>query len=317
MPPQFSVLIPVFNAGSYLRLAIESVLGQTYEDWELIVLDDGSTDGAVQALQVTDPRVRIHRQPNRGAPAACNALLEFASGPLLAFLDQDDLWAADKLQQHWESFQSLPSIDFNFTWSHYIGPDGARLPLPARAWSGPVNFELLLQDFVIGNTSSIAIRRSAVEQIGGFDESLACMYDLDLILRVARLRSFNGIAIERDLCSYRRHEHQMSRDWGVLRQDWMRLLAKFSSDTSPTCVRAANANMTRYFSFLAYECGNISSAASLLRQSCGLSPRYGLSDLRNWKLIAVLLASAVLPVSLVKTLTARFAGKAPSAPDQN
>ena len=291
----FSVLMPVFNGSPYLERAVRSVTAQTEPDWELIIVDDGSTDGAAEALVVADPRIRILRQNHQGAPSAANAALQHARGRFIAILDQDDLWAPAKLRRHAEAFARSTDVDFSFTWSHYIGPDDERLPLPPRQWRGRVSFDLLVRDFVVGNTSSVAFRRESVEAVGGFNVELPRMYDLELVLRVAALRPDNGMAIEEDLCAYRRHPLQMSRNWYAMRQDWERLIDGRLPGLSDDTRREAQRNMTRYFSLLAYESGDLGSAARLLWESIRAQPLAGAIDTRSWKLAAAIAATSAVP----------------------
>src|SRR5262245_39871742 len=159
----FSVVMPVHNGGPFLEKAVRSVTSQRLTDWELILVDDGSSDGAVEGLGVSDARIHVLRQSPQGAPAASNAALRAARGRYIAILDHDDVWAPEKLQRHAESFLAHPDTDFNFTWSHYIGANDEDLPLPRRRWRGRVSLDLLVRDFVIGNSSSVAFRREAAE----------------------------------------------------------------------------------------------------------------------------------------------------------
>src|SRR5688572_7229385 len=131
--PCFSILMPVFNGGCYLPRAIDSVLAQSFGDWELLIVDDGSTDGAVENLRLSDSRIHIHRQANTGASACSNRALSMARGKFVTILDQDDLWLPAKLERHLQCFEK-DSADFNFTWSHYIGPSDEPLPIPPRRW---------------------------------------------------------------------------------------------------------------------------------------------------------------------------------------
>ena len=310
--PSFSILMPVFNGGSYLSRAVGSVLAQSFGDWELLIVDDGSTDGAVEELPAADSRIRIHKQANAGAPAASNQALSMARGRFVAILDQDDLWMPAKLERHLQCFEQDNRADFNFTWSHYIGASDERLPLPPRHWRGRVSFDLLARDFVIGNTSSVAFRSEALSRAGTFDRALPCMYDLDIVLRVAALGESNGVAIEEDLCAYRRHAGQMSGNWRVLRNDWERLLnGSLSAAMDETGRREANANMTRYFAFLAYECRDLSSSARLLSEALRLLPAKRWLDSRNLKLAAGVAGAALLPDRMwrgVESLIARYRG---------
>jgi glycosyltransferase involved in cell wall biosynthesis len=299
--------MPVHDAGAYLERSVRSVVDQTLADWELILVDDGSTDGAVDRLVVKDPRVRIVRQRHQGASAASNAGLREARGHFVAILDQDDLWLPTKLAGHLESFTRHADTDFNFTWSHFIGPNDEPLSLPRRTWRGRVSLEALVRDFVVGSTSAVAFRRDAATAINGFDVSLPCMYDLDLILRLAMLRPSNGTAVEEDLCGYRRHPGQMSRNWRLLEVDWDRLmtgpLLRHTALTEGDR-RCGHRNMLRYFSFLAYESRAVGDAARLWWRSLSTDPGAAVLDQRSWKLGAAIAAASILPERILQMLEA-------------
>ena len=291
--PAFSVITPVFNAGVYLVRAVESVLRQSCADFELILIDDGSTDDAIDGVVgLRDPRIRVIRQTNHGAPSACNAGLNASRGAYVAFLDQDDLWSSEKLARHRETFQGRPDVDLTFTWTAYIGEADQDLGLPIRQWRGQITFDELLVDNVIGATSSVVIRRAAIEKAGGFDPSLPLAYDTDLFLRILRLRPANALAIPELLTFYRRHSVQMSQDWQALRKDWIALLGKFAS-LVPQDVHLrvkADVNMTRYCAFLAYERRKFESGCRLLGEAFRIDPKGFLTDVRNWKLTTACLA---------------------------
>ena len=298
--PTFSIITPVFNAGIYLARTVESALRQSCSDFELILVDDGSRDHAVdEVIRMRDPRIRVLRQANQGAPTACNRGIASARGAYVAFLDQDDLWSTRKLARHLESFRRHPEVDLTFSWSTYIGEGDQDLGLPAHRWTGKIAFGELLVDNVIGPTSSVVIRREVIEQAGGFDPDLLLTYDLDLFLRILRLRPANALAIPEVMTFYRRHSVQMSQDWRALRRDWETLLDKFCvltpQDTAPLRLKA-DVNMTRYFAFLAYERRQFESGCRLLKAGFRLDPSAFVADFRNWKLIVACLAGRILPV---------------------
>ena len=304
--PEFSIITPVFNAGAYLVHTVQSALRQSCSDFELILVDDGSTDNAVdESRQLGDPRLRVLRQSNRGAPSASNAGLDVARGMYIAFLDHDDLWAPEKLARHLQYFRAHPDVDITFTWSSYIGEADQDLGLPTRRWWGQVTFEQLLVDNIIGSSSSVAIRRPSIERAGGFDVRLPLMYDLDLYLRVLRLRPASALAIPEVLSFYRRHSTQMSRDWRVLRNDWQVLIEKFRSlapeETASVELRA-NINMNRYFAYVAYERREFRCGCRLLAEGFHFHPPSFLADLRNWKLTAACFAGWLLPASIYRRL---------------
>jgi len=305
-PPAVSILVCAWNAAPFIQETLRSALAQTFRDFELVVIDDGSTDDtSARVLALRDPRLRLIRQPNQGPSAALNAALQASTGACVAFLDHDDLWLPAKLQMHASVLDSRPEVDITFSWSRLIDEHGNDLGLRSRHWRGGISFSQLLADFVIGNTSAVVMRRAAIEEAGAFDPLLDRYYDVDLFLRVALLRPGNVLAIEEELTLYRRRPGQMSADWQRMRQDWDRLLAKMrriAPAQTASVEPLARANMLRYFAWLAYESGSPSRALALLGQGCRQSPRHFFTDPRNLLLAAAALAAFLLPRRLHQAL---------------
>lgn len=296
-----SVILNSFNCRPYLAAAIESVLAQRYTDLELIIVDDGSTDGsAALARTYCSPQVRLREQDNQGAAHALNAGIRLARGEFVAFLDGDDAWHPDKLQAQVDHFASHPEAALNFTWSEWIDEGGRPLRLHSRRCRGSFPWERLVQDFVIGATSSVMIRRPALERVGGFDPSLQRYYDMDLFLRVARLGDEAVQAVPRSLTYYRRRAGQMSRDWRGMKIEWELLAERLGLEGGLR--RRAQSNMTRYFAFLAHEAGDRRQAVRLMAGSLARQPLLFLSDPRNWQLSLWLACWAALPPLLRKKL---------------
>ena len=297
--PLFSIIVPVLNAGEYLDRAIASVRAQTLTDFELIVVDDGSTDDAVdRAGSIQDSRLRFIRQSNQGAPVALNRGVAAASGEYIALLDADDFWAPTKLERHLECFLAHPEADLNFTGIVFVGADNEPLKLPRRRPTGSFTFEQLFVDYVIVSSSAIAVRKTAAQIAGAFDPTLPCMYDVDLVLRIARSRPANIIGIAEPLAFYRRRPGQQSSDWRTMAHYWARLLAKHplpDHDDATRLVRRANLNMHRYFSYLSYEQRDLSSAFTLLGTAFVMDPLRFVTDIRNWQLGLACGSATVFP----------------------
>jgi cellulose synthase/poly-beta-1,6-N-acetylglucosamine synthase-like glycosyltransferase len=180
--PPVSVVVPTFQRRERVTRAIRSVIEQTFDDWELIVVDDGSTDGTGEAVAaLRDPRLYYHWQPNGGLGAARNAGLRLARGPVVAFLDSDDRWRSDHLALVTEVFRRHPDALLVTTNPRWLlrgsdPPDRARLidPLPL----------CFLGNFV-GCPSAVAVQRDPVRRIGGFDEAIEVAEDDDLWYRLA------------------------------------------------------------------------------------------------------------------------------------
>jgi glycosyltransferase involved in cell wall biosynthesis len=173
-----------------LRKAVDSVLAQTYRDFELVVADDGSTDGTRDYLEtIEDPRVRpIWLEHRGGLTAARSAGLQHVRGEWAAFLDSDDLWLPDKLALQLQRLAAHPSCRWSYTGYSLI--DTAGKPLPERSsrllrpLSGHI-LEPLLRFEAAASIVTIVARRSLIDEIGGFDERIAIRSDFDFTLRLA------------------------------------------------------------------------------------------------------------------------------------
>ena len=305
--PAVSVVMTVYNGDRLLRASVESALAQSFRDFELILVDDGSTDDGLAAVRGLDPRIACMRQPNRGASAASQTGLLQARAPLVAFLDQDDLWSPGKLASQVETLTRDPAVVLTFSATRYIDAAGDELPLPQRVWDGPVDFETLMRDFVIGNTSAVALRRDAALGAGGFDPGFRYMYDLDLFLRISLAHGAGIVGDSSQWTYYRRHDAQMSRQWSAMAGEWQRLLSKFARlcpDRFAACETDARLNMSRYFAYLALETGGSARGMQLLASAFRRSPGRWLRDRRNWLVSAACLARAILPERAVRRLGA-------------
>lgn len=170
--------------------AVDSVLLQSRGDFELIVVDDGSTDGTLDYLSgIEDPRLRVIRRAHTGNPAAGrNAGIAAARAEWIAFLDSDDLWLPEKLAFQLQHLGEQPTCGWSCTGVSFIGEDGAAIPqrsgAPYRAQSGWV-LEPLLTYAMTATISTLLVRRSLLEELGRFDETIIFREDYDLVLRLA------------------------------------------------------------------------------------------------------------------------------------
>jgi len=289
-------VVTSYNAVSFLPAAIESVLAQTYTDFELIIVDDGSSDGSGElALSYKRPGVHVIRQSNQGPAAALNAGLRLAQGVYAAILDGDDTWHPEKLSCHVDCFEQHRDADLTFSWSDWIDESGRATGLHTQHCHGTFSLEALFEDFVIGNTSSVVIRRSCLEAAGLCDLDFARYYDVDLFLRIARGGAEKVRAIPRTLTGYRRHSGQMSRDWRAMEQEWRKLVARHRDAVTPGVAARGSSNMARYFAFLAYESGCPVEAVAMLRRGFQQAPAAFLRDPRNWKMSAAVASALLLP----------------------
>ncbi len=309
--PIVSVIIPSYNAGSFIAATVESALQQTVATIEVIVIDDGSSDDTLTRLgRFNDPRLRVVQQAHQGAPAALNTGVHLARGEYIGFLDHDDLWTSSKVARHLECFEQYPELAVTFSWYGLIDERGERIHVRTPHWRGPVTFRQLLADFVIGSTSSLIMRRPAILAAGGFDAHFPRCHDFDLVLRVSLGHADVIRAVPEELTLYRRHAGQMSRDWRAMLRDWTALLEKMrqlAPEETAAVERLAGSNMNRYYACLAYEEAEYSEASALIRASLRAHPRAFIADWRSWRVVAACCSGALLPRALHRSLE-RLAG---------
>ena len=182
--PTISVIIPTYNRAGMLKEAIDSVLAQDYSDFELIVVDDGSTDETPQILNGYGGKIKRICQPNKGVSAARNRGIAAASGEFMAFLDSDDLWLPDKLTIQSEFLRSTPDALICQTEEIWIR-NGVRVnPRERHRKVSGMIFERSLALCLV-SPSAVMLRRGLFDEFGLFDESLLACEDYDMWLRVS------------------------------------------------------------------------------------------------------------------------------------
>ena len=184
MSPEISVIIPTYNRVSMVVEAVESVLAQDMTDFELIVINDGSTDETEERLSVYGSRLKYYQQENAGVSAARNRGVRFSVAPLLAFLDSDDLWLPSKLQVQHAYMTENPEIHICQT--EEIWWRNGRRVNPKKHHQKPAGdiFQRSLELCLV-SPSAVMMRRELLEKVGYFDEELPMAEDYDLWLRVA------------------------------------------------------------------------------------------------------------------------------------
>ena len=214
LPIQVSVIIPCYNYARFLPDAVASVLAQTFTNWELIVVDDGSTDATLTTAQQLmaqhpDRHIRLLHQPNQGNAAARNTGAERAAGEYIMYLDADDLIAPTYLERTAAILRDQPAIGFVYTGMRLFGED--RHDWPSTTYDARA---LPFENVVL---SHALLRRAAWEQVGGFDNihPLYGLEDWDFWLRLAAA-GWQGRHVDELLVFYRRHERSMSNQ---LRRD--------------------------------------------------------------------------------------------------
>ena len=192
--PNASIIIPVYNGAAYVGRAIDSVLRQTEQDLELIVVDDGSTDGTRDVVAaVSDPRLTFISQANAGPSAARNAGIAASTGPWVGFLDADDWWLPEKLATHLRVGRERPGLGLIHS-SVVVFDESEKFLEVLVAWAdGPTLEPLLFGNIVVGGGSSVTIRREVLDEVGWFDANVKYGEDWEMWLRVAARYPFAAI----------------------------------------------------------------------------------------------------------------------------
>jgi len=231
--PAVTVIIPTFNRASLVVRAIRSVLGQTCQDWELIVVDDCSTDGTEQAVRgFSDNRITyIRHDRNRRGGAARNTGIRYAQGEYVAFLDSDDEWLPEKLQKELEVFRnSDPAVGLVYTGKMILDESGRVLEVRMPTKSGWVYDALLDWDF-IGSCSRVTVKKQVLDRVAGFDETFVNCQDYDLWLRVARASKIACVPY----CLVKRYlvPDRVSASVRIICEAWEQILKKYRSEMKP------------------------------------------------------------------------------------
>jgi glycosyltransferase involved in cell wall biosynthesis len=225
------VIIPTFNRASLVSGAINSVLGQSYRDFELIIIDDGSTDDTERAVRRYGNRILYHRQTNRGVAAARNAGIEVSRGEYLCFLDSDDLWKAEKLQVQVAFADAHPGYALIAT---EISPFDRHGAVAGRAKSrmyrianGMVAEQLLFANWI--QTSTVLVRAHCLKEVGGFDEEVG-NFGEDWLAWMRMASRYPIYFLPQPLVLYRVHEETLtSHQPEAQYQGLMLILARLGS----------------------------------------------------------------------------------------
>lgn len=210
-----SVIIPAYNSERYVGDAIKSVLAQTYKPAEVIVVDDGSSDGTGRVVQGFGSAVRYLHQANRGEPAARNLGLRSATGEYVAFLDADDLWAPEKLELQMQYFAAHPKCavvysDMSTFDDHGVVDASVKVRFNITFPTGNI-FVPLFRETLFGS-GSVVFRKNCVDKVGFFDEQFLIGCDYEMWLRMSRHFEFG--VVDRPLLKYRQHPQMSTRGLG-------------------------------------------------------------------------------------------------------
>jgi len=260
MRPAVSVVIATRNYGRFLAGAIESVLKQTWTDFELLVIDDGSTDHTSEVVQpfLSDQRVHYHRTDGLGQSRAKNLGIQFSTAPLIAFLDGDDAWLPEKLDRQLPLFRD-GRVGIVYGRRRIMGENGEDLPTPPSQLSRGDLSEVLIDRNPIC-FSSVVVRREVFETVGAFDENLQLAIDYDLWLRASRRFDFDFV--DEPVVRYRTGHANLSSRLRERIMTVLSILRRFGGEpgVDPRAINRAIGSTCRTMGFVARQEGVLPAA---------------------------------------------------------
>lgn len=228
--PHVSVLIPCYNAEKTLLETVQSVQSQSYSDWEIIIVDDGSTDSSYQLankLALQHNTQVIHTQ-NQGVSAARNLAACFAKGEYLAFLDADDIWHRDKLKKQLEFFKQNKKLGVCFSKVRFTNSSGKSLNQYSRVPKRPLSAIDLLVENHLCTSSNIMCLKQVFTESNGFDTSMSYAEDQEWLIRIALNNQWDIAGIPIVLIDYRTQTNSLSSSLEKMEHGWHTLINKVS-----------------------------------------------------------------------------------------
>ena len=307
--PTVSVIVPLYQNGRYIEQAIRSILSQTFQDFEIIVIDDGSTDdGPARVRGFVDPRIELVTKANGGISSTRNTGIALARGRYIATLDADDWWNAEKLARQVAHLDADATLDVSFTASRLVDEHGADLGLEQRPTPGPHSPRDHFCRNPVGNGSTLMIRRTALDRVGywdeqrgklcWFDESLRRCEDVELFLRMV----VSGCRFEplaETLSNYRIHPHGLSANIDQHLASWLAFRAKvklFAPGLEASVGDEAEAYQRRYLARRAVRSRDKVRARKMMLTSLGLAPSMLIREpIKTSVTIAAVAAMHMLP----------------------
>jgi glycosyltransferase involved in cell wall biosynthesis len=223
-----SVIIPVYNSEEYIAEAVESVLGQSYGNFEIVIIDDGSTDNTLSILEPyrVAPHFRIIRQANAGPSSARNQGIRYSQGKYCAFLDADDIMMPERLKLQVDAMEEQKDIGLVYTDLMTFNKEGIihrTKKAFTNPYSGNVLDKLLVENFI--TTSTVMVRKSCFDEVPLFDESISHSEDYKMWLNIAE--RFKLGYVDLPLVKYRYHANSLSCDRVVIGKSSYRVVQEF------------------------------------------------------------------------------------------
>lgn len=292
--PKVSVIVPVYNVECYVGAAIQSVLDQTFQDFEILIIDDASPDQSIAVCRrFADERIRIIQQANRGLAGARNTGIRNARGEYLAFLDSDDLWTTDKLERHVAHLDRHPEVGLSYCRSAFVDQEGAPLHYHQMPKLKEIDSVHLLCRNPVGNGSAPVIRKQTLEaiqftddlhgapEICYFDEHLRQSEDIECWLRISLKTDWILEGLPEPLTLYRVNTGGLSASLFKQLASWEQVIEKTRSYAPQLIAQwgsLARAYQLRYLARRAVQLRDAKLALKLVHEAIFTDPRIVLQE---------------------------------------
>lgn len=298
--PTISVIVPAYNAEKTILETIKSIQKQTFSDFELIVINDGSTDKTLELLStIEELRLKIFSYQNGGLPIARNRGVAHAVGKYITFIDADDLWTPDKLELQLEALQQHSQSGVAYSWTAFIDETGKFLyAVKPLFFNGNVYSDLLVENFIVSG-SNILVRRQFINSVGEFDPSLKSAEDWNYNIRLAAQCPF--VVVPKYQILYRKSSRAMSSKVDVMEKANLIVIERAFQNAPPELQFLKNqslSNAYRFFTklYLEHVLNNngIRQASQKLKKALQLYPRT-LLDRETQRLVLKLILLQLFP----------------------
>lgn len=262
-----SVIIPCYNAEKSIVGTLLSVLLQNHQNFEVIVVDDGSTDNSVEAIEKimnsasNGNKIRLIHQSNQGVSVARNQGVLHSIGAYIAFLDADDLWHHEKLSTHVHFMNENPDTGISFACVQFMDRDGQLLQRTSSLPLGEQDAAALFAENPTTTTSNLFIRRTVFNEVGGFDESMKFAEDQEFLIRVLHETKLKVMGITPVLTYYRASENGLSSNLAEMEAGWLHMVSRVKTYAPEFVRQQLSPAKALYYRYLARRSVRLSSSA--------------------------------------------------------
>ncbi len=319
--PIISVVIPMYNVEKYIEKCIQSVVGQTYKNFEIICVDDGCTDNTLKVLaSFSDPRIQLVQQQNRGLSAARNTGIAVSKGVYVALLDADDFWHKEKLSQHINHLNSQPKVGVSYCPSLFVDDQDKPLGIGQFPKLKHISPKDILCRNPVGNGSSPVIRKRLLNEITYdapdpintnkirhcvFDETLRQSEDIELWIRIALLGTWKFEGISSPLTYYRVNAGGLSANLSKQYASWCLAIKKnlhLNKRFFNQYLSLARAYQLRYLARRAIRSGSAWLAIKLIHKALFTKPRIAIEEPARTSITYICALACLLPKSVYQEL---------------